>query len=255
MSKFADKLERIYKTTAPALGFRKPTEEAELSPLLLVADLTKSGVKKTKTINNSVDAAIVSSENIDASSFKELATSIRDVPLGLMLGESTSPEKIKELISAGCDFVVFGLQAPLEAINKEYLGKVLKIEPSLTPHLIRAINESCLSIDAVLIAGDNSTVTIERLLTSQLFASLLNKPLLIHVDASLTSGELSSLHGTGAKGLILPPETPLKVFAELKKTISSLPKTTRRKTKTSALLPHIGVQPETRVEEEEEEDI
>lgn len=254
MSKFADKLKHIYKTTAPSLGFRMPAEEAEPSSLLLVADLTKSGAKKTKTVNNIANAAIVNSESIDVSSFKELATSVNDVPLGLLIEESTSPQKIKELISAGCDFVVFGMQTPLETVNKEGLGKVLKIEPSLTPPLIRAINELGLSIDAVLIAGDNPSITIERLLTVQFFAGLLNKPLLVNVNASLTSSELSSLHGTGVKGLILPPETSLKVFAELKKTINNLPKTIKSKTKTSVLLPHIGTQTETREEDEEQEE-
>lgn len=256
MSKFADKLGRIYRTAAPALGFRKSAEEAELPPLLLVADLNKTGVKKAKSIVDSgIDAAIVSSESIDADSFKELATGTGEIPLGLLVEENSSQEKIQDLINSGGDFVIFGLQAPLETISKEELGRVLKIEPSLAPGLIRAINELSLSIDAVLIAGDNPTVTIERLLTCQLFAGLVNKPLLINVNSSLTSDELSNLHRAEIKGLILPEGTPLKVFAELKKTISSLPKTPKRKTSISVLLPGIGATPETKkVEEEEEEE-
>jgi hypothetical protein len=252
MSKFTDKLERIYKSAAPAMGFRRPADEAELPPLLLVADLTRAGVKKAKSIVDSgIDAAIVSSESVDAISFKELATGI---PLGLLLDKNIDQAKIQELINSGCDFVVFGLETPLEAVNKEGLGRILKIEPSLAPVLIRAINELSFSIDAVLVAEDNSSITIERLLTCQLFVSLVNKPLLINVNASLTSGELSSLHGTGAKGIILPEGAPIKVFDELKKAISSLPKTPRRKTKSSVLLPHIGPQPETKAEEVEEEE-
>ncbi len=256
MSKFADKLGRIYKAAAPALGFRKSTEEAELPPLLLVADLTKASVKKLKSVVDSgIDAAVLNSENVDAASFKELSTSKGDVPLGLLAEEGSSQEKIQELIDAGCDFIVFGLQTPLEIINKEGLGKILKIEPSLTPGLLRAINELSLPIDAVLIAGDSSTVTIERLLTCQLFVGFLNKPVLINVNSSLTSSELSSLQGTGVKGLILPEGTPLKVFTELKKTISSLPKTPKHKTSAGVLLPHISTQPETKkVEEEDEEE-
>ncbi len=260
MSKFVDKLNRIYKSSAPALGFRKSSEETELPSLLLVADLTKAGAKKSKGIaDREMDAAVVSSESIDDDNFKELVRSTGDVPLGLLLEEGSSQEKIQQMIDAGCDFIVFGLQVPLEAINKEGLGKVLKIEPSLTPGLIRAVNELRPPIDAVLIASNAATITIERLLTCQLFTSLLNKPILVNVNSELTSGELSSLHETGVKGLILPEGTSLKVFAELKKTISSLPKTPKRKTSTGVLLPHTSTQPETKVEkveeEEEEEDI
>jgi hypothetical protein len=252
MSKFGDKLERIYRTAAPVLGFRKSTEEAELPPLLLVADLTKAGLKKAKSVVDSgIDAAIVSSESADTDSFKELAASI---PLGLLLNENIDQGKIQELIGSGCDFIVFGLGAPLEAVNKESLGKILKIEPPLSPGLIKAINELSLPIDAVLITGDNLSVTIELLLTCQLFAGLLNKPLLINVNASLTIDELSSLHGAGVKGVILPEGASLKMCADLKKTLSGLPKAPKRKTKASVLLPHISVQPETKEEEEEEEE-
>lgn len=260
MSKFVNKLNQVYKTSAPSLGFRKSTTEIELPPLMLIADLTRAGIKKTKSIAESgIDAAIVSSEGIDTASFKDLVKITDDIPLGLLLKEDNSPEKIQEMIDAGCDFVVFGLKSPLEIINKEALGKVLEIEPSLTPGLLRAINELSLPIDAALIAGDSSTVTIERLLNCQLFASLLSKPILAYVNSSLTSADLNGLHSTGVKGIILPEGTPLKVFAELKKTISNLPKTLKRKTGTGVLLPGINAQPETRVEkveeEEEEEDI
>jgi len=260
MSKFIDKLNQIYKTAAPAMGFRKSTSEAELPTMLLVSNLSKSGAKKPKSLTDSgIDAAVVSSGSTDIDSFKELLKTIGDIPLGLVVEESSTPETIREIVDAGCDFVIFGLQTPVETINKEGLGKVLKIEPSLTPTMVRAINELSLPIDTALIAGDDATITIERLLNCQLFASLLNKPTLINVNSSLTSSELSSLHGTGVKGLILPDGTLLKVFAELKKAISSLPKAPKRKTGAGVLLPHISVQPESKVEkveeEEEEEDI
>ncbi len=256
MSKFADKLGSIYKTVAPSMGFRKPDAEAELPPLLLIANINKSGARKAKSLTESgVDAAVVNSKNIEAASFKELIAGMNNTPLGLVLDDG-SQENIQELIKLDWDFVIFGLQTPVEAINKEGLGKILRIEPSLAPGLARAINELGMAIDGVLVAGDSSAVTIERLLTCQFLAGLVGKPLLITANSSLTSGELSSLHEAGIKGLLCPEGTTPKAFAELKKLISSLPKAPRRKTRTSVLLPRLGV-PETReekVEEEEEED-
>jgi hypothetical protein len=256
MSKFIDKLGRIYRTAAPSLGFRQSAAETDLPPLALIADLTNAGAKKAKSIAGSkVDAAVISSENLDADSFEELTRSIDGLPLGLQLAETNDPDKIQEILKLNWDFLVFGLQTPFESINKEGSGKILRIEPSLTPALIRAINELSFSIDAVLITGNNFTVTIERLLTCQLFASLLNKPLLVNVNSAITNNELSNLHGTGVKGLILPEGAPLKVFTELKKTISSLPKKTpKRKTGTGVLLPRIGIPTEPDVEKIEEDE-
>jgi hypothetical protein len=92
------------------------------------------------------------------------------------------------------------------------------------------------------------------LLTCQLFASLLNKPLLVNVSSAVTSSELNNLHGAGAKGLILPEEAPLKVFTEMKKTISNLPKSLKRKTGTGVFLPRIGIPTPPDVEKVEEEE-
>ena len=254
MSKFAEKLERIYKTAAPAIGFRRFSEEAELPALLLIADLSKAGVKKARgVVDSGIDAAIVSSDNIDASSFKELAAVMNNIPLGLLLADSHQ-QNTREAIDLDCDFVIFGLQTPLEAVSKEGLGKVLKIEPSLAPGLVRAINELSPAVDAVLIAGESATVTVKQLLTSQFLSDMLNKPLLIHGHSSLTSSELISLREAGIKGLILPEGTSPKSFAELEKLIDSLPKSPRRKTKTGGvLLPQISI-PEAREEKPDEDE-
>jgi len=259
MSKFVDKLGHIYKTAAPTMGFRKPGPEAELPPLLLVANVTRTGAKKAKSIVESgVSAVVVNSGSIDDAGFKELIAGMNNTPLGLML-EGGTEEDVQELMKLDWDFVIIGLQTPVEAINKEGLGKILRIEPSLAPGLVRAINELTTAVDGVLIAGEGSAVTIERLLSWQFIASLVNKPLLVNVNSTVTSGELSSLYEAGVKGLLLPEGTTSKAFAELKKLVDSLPKTPKRTAKTGIILPRLGI-PEARVEkveeeEEEEEDI
>jgi hypothetical protein len=255
MSKFIDKLERIYRTATPPLGFRKSSEETNLSPLAIIADLSKASGKKVKSIaDNKLDAAIVNSENIDADSFKELNKGSSPLPLGLLLAENSTPEKIQGLIGLDWDFLIFGLQTPLDMLSKEKTGKILKIASSFTPILVRAINELSFPIDAVLIADNNSRVTVEQLITCQLFAGLLNKPLLQNVDSSISNSELSNLHGAGVKGIILPEGTSLKAFAELIKSIGSLPKVSKRKTGTGALLPRLSVQTETNAEKVEDDD-
>ena len=253
MSKFAEKLQRVYRGAAPSMGFRKSTE-AEPPPLLIIANLTKAGAAEAKAIAGAgIDAGIVSGGGLSAKGFGQLAKAMDDVPLGLFLG-SAEKEEIAKSIDLVCDFVVFGLKTPLEAVSWEGVGKLLRIEPSLDPGLVRAINELPLTVDGVLVTGEESSVTVERLLICQRFTELLAKPLLVTVNLSVTSAELSGLFQAGVNGLVLPERVPAETFAELKKTIASLPKATKRKAKGAALLPRLGGELRAEVQEEEEEE-
>jgi hypothetical protein len=255
MSKFIDKLKRIYRTAAPPLGFRKSTEEIEIPSLALIADITNANMKKAKSLADSkVDAAIMSSVGVDADSFKELSVATDNLPQGLLLAENSEPDQIRDILSLDWDFLVFGLQTPFETINKEGTGKILRVAPSINPALTRMINELTFPIDAVLVTNDNSTITIGFLLTCQLFASLLNKPLLVNMNAPINNDTLNNLYGAGVKGLILPEGMALKPVTELKKAINNLPKTIKRKQGTGVLLPSIGLQTESSVEKVEEEE-
>jgi hypothetical protein len=254
MSKFAEKLQRIYRGSAPALGFRK-TDEEEGPPLLIVAGLTKTGAAEANAlVAAGIDAGVVGAKGLSAKSFGELTKAVGDVPLGLSL-ESTEKEAIAKSIDLGYDFVFFGLKTPLEAVNKEGLGRVLKIEPSLEPGLVRAINTLPLEIDGVLIAGDEPTVTVERLLIYQRFTELLNKPLLVNVNSNVTAEELRSLFEAGINVLVLPETLSVEVFADLKKSAAGLSRIAKRRTKAAAILPRVSGELEAEAEEEEEEDI
>jgi hypothetical protein len=255
MSKFAEKLQRIYRGSASPIGFRKSTE-VELPPMLIVANLTKASTIEAKAIAGSgIDGGIVSSEGLTAKGFGQLAKALADAPLGLFL-ESAESEVIAKSMDLGCDFVVFGLKTPFEVLNRQDLGKVLKIEPTLDQGLVRSINRLPLMVDGVLVTGEETVITVERLLIYQRFAELLDKPFVVTVSSSLTSGELSSLYEAGVSGLVLPDDFAVEAFAELKKIIGSLSKTAKPRTRPAALLPRLGGEPEVKVEElEEEEDI
>lgn len=254
MSKFAEKLERIYRGTTSSLGFRKSTE-VETSPLLFVASLTKTSAADANALAMAgIDAVIVGGKGISAKSCGELTKAIGDVLLGFFL-DSTEKDAIAKSIDLGCDFVVFGLKTPLEAVNREGLGRVLRIEPSLEPGLVRAVNALPLQIDGVLITVDEPAITIERLLIYQRFTELLNKPLLVTLSAMITAEELGGLFEAGINGLLLPEAVSAEAFAGLKAAAAGLSRTARRKTGAAAILPRVSGELETRVEEEEEEDI
>lgn len=250
MSKFTDKLQRVYRGSTPSIGFRR-SAGAENPPLLIIARLSKPTVKEAKAMAVAdIDAGIISSESVDVGSFGKLATAMGDIPLGLFL-EGGSQEKIAEFADSGCDFVVFGLKTPLKAVKKEGIGKILQIEPSLDHSLVRAINGLELPVDSVLVIGEEPSVTVERLLLYQRFGELLDRPLLVSLGSLVTSGELSSLCEAGVNGVVLPEGLATGRLTELRKTIDSLPKTVKRKAKGVALVPQVAGELETEVEEEE----
>jgi hypothetical protein len=213
MSKFTEKLQRVYRGVSTSIGFRK-SAEAEPPPLLVIANLTKASAAEAKAIAGAgIDAAIVSSAGLGAKGFGQLSKAMNNIPLGLLLA-SAGKEEIAQSLGLGGDFVVFDLKAPLEAVSKEGTGKLLMIEPSLDPGLVRAINELPLTLDGVLVTGEESSVTVERLLICQRFSDLLVRPLLVAVDLSVTGAEISSLLQAGVNGLVLPEKVPAEKFAE-----------------------------------------
>jgi len=252
MSKFAEKIQRVYRGTAPPIGFRRSTEE-ESAPLLIVASLSKASAGDAGSLAAAgIDAGILGIKGLSAKSFAQLAEAVGYIPLGISL-ESAEKDTVAKSIDIGCDFVVFGLKTPLEAVSKEGMGRVLKIESSLEPGLVRAINGLPLSIDAVLVAGDEPAVTVERLLIYQRFAELLDKPLLVTLSSMITADELSGLFEAGVNGLLLPEGLSADAVTELKKSAGGLSRTAKRKTRAAAILPRVGGELETGVEEEEED--
>jgi hypothetical protein len=221
---------------------------------LVIANLTKASAAEAKAIAGAgIDAGIVSDAGLGSKSFGQLAKAIDEVPLGLLLA-SVEKEEIAQSVGLGSDFVVFGLKTPLGVVSKEEMGKLLRIEPSLDPGLVGAINELPLTVDGVLVAGEETSVTVERLLICQRFSELLARPLLVAVDLSVTGTEISSLLQAGVNGLVFPEKVTAETFAELKKTIGNLPKVAKRKTKGTALLPQLGGELRAKVEAGEEEE-
>lgn len=254
MSKFAEKLQRVYRGSATAMGFRK-SDETESPALLFIANLTKMGAAEANALAaTGIDGGIVGAKGLSAKSFKELTKAMGDVPLGCSV-ESTEKEAIAKSIDLGCDFAVFGLKTPIEAINKDGLVRVLRIEPSLDAGIVRAINGLPIEIDAILISSDEPAITIERLLIYQRFTDLLNKPLLVSVSSTITADELRGLFQAGVNGVVLPETVSADALTYLKKSAAGLSRTARGKTKAAAILPRVSGELETEVEEEEEEDI
>jgi len=254
MSKFVDKLQSLSKAAATPIGFHSFVSELKNPPILLVAGLSGTQVKEAKSVAEvNADAGLILSEGTSAKVVKQMIEAVGNVPLGVFV-KGMSEEKINELASAGCDFLVFDIRVPAAVLHREGAGKFLMIEPSLDQGLVRAINS--LEVDGVFIgsrSGD-SFVAVEHLLVCRRFVELLVKPVITALPSLVTKAELTSLWQAGVDGIVAPSTQSTEALAGLKKLIGDLPRGARsRRTKASAILPHSGGGVAEEEDEEQEE--
>jgi hypothetical protein len=196
---------------------------------------------------------LILDEDPSARIAKQMVEAVGDVPLGVFV-KGMSEEKINELASLGCDFVVFDIRVPAVVLHKEEVGKFLMIEPSLDQGFVRAINS--LEVDGVFISsrGEDSFVAVEHLLVCRRFVELLEKPVIMALPSLVTKAELTSLWQAGVDGVVAPSTQSVETLAELKKMIGDLPRGARgRRAKAGAMLPHYGGFVAGEEDEEQEE--
>jgi hypothetical protein len=252
MSKFADKLESLSKSSTAPIGFHPAVSEVRKPAMLLIVGLSGTQVKEAKTVADvGADAGLILSEGTSAKAIGQVVEAVNDVPLGVFVGGMKQKE-IDELASLGCDFVVFDIRGGVAILRKKEVGKFLLIEPSLDQGLVRAINS--LELDGVFInGGGESTVTVERLLVCRRFAELLEKPVIMSMPSLATKEELTGLWQAGVDGVVAPPTQRAEELMELKKVIGDLPRGARgRRGGASVVLPRIGVDVVGEEDEQEE---
>jgi len=256
MSKLADKLQSLSKSSVTPIGFHPSVSELKGPTMLLIVGLSGTQVKEAKILADvKADAGLILSEGPSANVIKQLVEAAGDIPLGVFV-KGMSEKEINELTSAGCDFVVFDIKAAAAALHKEGVGKFLMIDPSLDQGLVRAINS--LEVDGVFInsKGGDSFVAVEDLLVCRRFVELLEKPVIMSLSSVVTKAELTSLWQVGVDGVVAPLGHSVEALTELKKMISDLPRGARgRRAKASVVLPHYGEAAGREEDEEEEEDI
>jgi len=254
MSKFVGKLQSLSKSSTTPIGFHPSISKLKSPAMLLIAGLSGTQVKEAKIVADvNTDAGLILSEGISAKIVKQMVEAMGDVPLGVFV-KGMSEEKINELVSLGCDFVVFDIRIPAAVLHKDKVGKFLMIEPSLDQGFARAINS--LKVDGVFISirdGD-SFVAVEHLLVCRRFVELLEKPVIMSLPTLVTKAELTSLWQAGVDGIVAPSTQSVETLTELKKMIGDLPRGGRgRRAKADVKLPHYGGLVAGEEDEEQEE--
>jgi hypothetical protein len=256
MSKFVDKLQSLSKSSTTPIGFHPSVSELKNPSMVLIVGLSGTQVKEAKIAADvNADAGLILSEGASAKVVKQMVEAVGDIPLGVFV-KGMNEEKINELASSGCDFVVFDIRIPATVLHKEGVGKFLMIEPSLDQGLVRTINS--LEVDGVFISSKSgeSFVAVEHLLVCRRFVELLEKPVIMALPSLVTKAELTSLWQVGINGIIAPSTQSVEALAGLKKMIGELPKRARgKRAKAGVVLPHYGEGAAGEEEDEEQEEI
>jgi len=224
------------------MGFR--TVAAPSKPrMLLVAAVAQADAERLVDIAAGADAGllIMAKLTTGAEALKQAAKAVPDIPWGGWLKEAGG----EEVGEVGADFVVFAAASPLFA--EEKTGKVLEVEPSLEPGLLKAADD--LPVDAVLVAAENEALTWRDLMLLQRCANILSKPLLVLVPQEVTATELGALWEAGVRGVVVRATAEGKI-AGIGQMLEKLPPpSANKRKKAQPLLPRIGG--ETAEEEED----
>jgi hypothetical protein len=256
MSRFAVKLRSLSRSSASPIGFRSSVSETKGPTMLLVVELPRTQSREGKALAEvKADAGLILGDVPSAKVFRQMVEGAGDIPVGVVI-KRDGGRGIDDLVSEGCDFVVFDIGMSAAALDKKAVGKFVMIERSLDQGLVRAING--LEVDGVLVAGRDSFLAVEHLLVYRRFVELLEKPVVVSLPAAITKAELTALWEIGVDGAVASSTYSDEALTELKKMISDLPGTKRgRRGKGGVVLPRysVGVADEEEGEEEEDEDI
>jgi len=260
MSEFIDKLKQVSQAEPQSMGFRALSKVSPLPKMLLVAGLAEAKTVGVADYVAGADAALLSVTNLSAGAKKiqQVSKVMADIPCGGWL-RGTSGGEIKQIVKAGCDFVVFPASStPLSIFQDDEIGKILQVEASLSDGLLRTIEG--LDVDAVLVTNEDeksSLLTWYHLMLFRRFAGSLSKPLLVSIPAAVTAKELQALWDNGVDGVLVELEAgqPSGVVKDLRGKIDGLTlPASRKRRKTEALLPFIKSGMEMPAEEGEEEE-
>ena len=238
MSRIVNKLRDLCKSSTMPIGFRTSVSEMRRPAMLLIAGLSGTKIAEAKTVaSGNADAGLIWNEGSSTTIVGQMVKALGDVPLGVSV-KGMSQERIDELASLGCDFIVFDTGITALTLQKEGVGKFLMIEPALDQGFARAINS--LDIDGVFISNRNEDdfIAVEHLLVYRRFVEILEKPVILTLPSSVTKGELTGLWQAGVVGLVSSLGQSGRSLRELEKMISELPGKVRgRRAKADVKLP------------------
>jgi len=239
MSRFLDKLERIWAGKAQPIGFGPQTAKAK-SPAMAIVTRLSPGEPDMAALSGEegADALLVSIDDLErgAETLSRVSQVAGDIPLGVSV-KAVTKDDVEQLIELGCDFLLFNAnEVPAAILSETRIGKVMEVDPSLSDSLARTIAR--LPIDAVFFSAEQQPLSVRQLMDYARLASLVGKPSLVALPAALRSEDIEGLWQAGVRGLVLTLER--QELSQVREMIQALPPTKKRAEKgMDVLLPAV----------------
>ena len=233
MSKLIEKLQWLSEEATQPMGFRAVVSEPRSPSMILIAGI--EGPESAKlAAQEGADGILVYMGDLrgEAQNLSQIAGALGDIPWGASL-ERMGDGELSQLLEMGCDFLVFdATNAPSRVLWEERIGRVLKIEPSLSDSLVFTISQ--LPIDAVLIGGgveEGSTITVGWVMACQRLVNLVRKPIIALASPNLADRDLKTLHQAGVAGVVVRLGNDFQggSLSKIRQAIESLPPRVRRR--------------------------
>jgi len=239
MSKLIQRIERLGKDGPAPLGFGAAARRQPTPTMVLLASIADPSAAK-KLDGVALDGLLFTLGTATGSTLAKAAGGLKDVPWGAQVQNPTA-DQVKDLVSAGCDFVtVTGLAAPLEALHDDDLGKLLVVSADLKEE--HAHSMEVLPVDVVLYADAvSSPLSLESLLQLAAVRGEIGTPFLLPVNGALTTWELECLRGIGVEGVVADlASTDVEALKALAQGIRDLPRRRSRGDSGSPSLPRVS---------------
>lgn len=239
MSRFLDKLERIWAGKAQPIGFGPQTAKAK-SPAMAIVTRLSPGEPDMAALSGEegADALLVSIDDLErgAETLSRVSQVAGDIPLGVSV-KAVTKDDVEQLIELGCDFLLFNAnEVPAAILSETRIGKVMEVDPSLSDSLARTIAR--LPIDAVFFSAEQQPLSVRQLMDYARLASLVGKPFLVALPAALRREDIEGLWQAGVRGLVLTLERAR--LSQVREMIQALPPTRKRAEKgMDVLLPAV----------------
>lgn len=256
MSKLIEKLNNLYKTATPSLGFRKSeTEEKPLSMLLIVS-MTGRADNDVKELGDAgITASVLDPAALSAGALGKYLKNRGNMPVGLLIDSNKALNGLKT-ITSDIDFIIFGADMAANTFTSKELeqaGRILKVKPAIELGLLRAVNNLRPSVDAILTDLTDASLTIEDLLNCQRISDHTGQPLIATVNKRLTEAELLGLRDAGVACLFIQSGLPGSDLVAMMESIKMLPRPVKRKEKGGVvLLPRLGARSDAKKGDEDD---
>ncbi len=251
MSKLIERLEKVDAPSLPPLGFGASRTQTKPASMLLIA-LADAGATETLT-RLQVEFCVLAAPSI--ADGQALNSNLDDAMWGIWPG-ALAKESLDGLKEQGGDFFIFSeIDAPVEVLAGEELGRLIAIPADFPEELGRSLEE--LPVDAVLLTGleDAAPLSVKNLMQVRSIRDLTSKPMLLLRSRPLSQGELTVLQDTGIQAIVLDSrQMQVEDALRVKEAIDNLPPRKTKRDQPTPTLPRMAPMEAAHHHEEDPDD-